>query len=54
MLASFYFFYCADMMAEMAQATGKTADQERFAKMAVKIQQAIKGYYTDASGKFFL
>ncbi|CAG4995289.1 Alpha-L-rhamnosidase [Dyadobacter sp. CECT 9275] len=52
MLASFYFFYCADMMAEMAQATGKTADQERFSKMAVKIQEAIKNYYTDASGKF--
>jgi alpha-L-rhamnosidase len=52
LLASFYFVYCSDLMAEMAKATGNNSDANRFTTMSAKIRKAIAGHYADASGKF--
>ena len=52
MLATFYFAYCADLMAEMAKAIGNSADAARFANMGVKVREGIKKHYTNAQGEF--
>lgn len=52
MLASFYYAYCADMMAEMAAAIGKHSDQVRFQETGRKVRTAILAHYTDGSGRF--
>ncbi|TDE10502.1 alpha-L-rhamnosidase [Dyadobacter psychrotolerans] len=52
MLASFYYTYCADLMAEMAGAIGNVKDQEKFTSTAAKVRKAILEHYTDASGRF--
>jgi alpha-L-rhamnosidase len=52
LLASFYFVYCSDLMAEMAGATGNAADAKRFTEMSAKVRKALLAHYTDATGKF--
>ncbi|MPR33126.1 Bacterial alpha-L-rhamnosidase [Cytophagaceae bacterium SJW1-29] len=52
LLASFYFAYCADLMAEMAGALGKQDDQKRFGEMGQKIRKAVLDHYTDTKGRF--
>ncbi|WP_229253807.1 alpha-L-rhamnosidase [Dyadobacter sp. NIV53] len=51
MLASFYYTYCADLMAEMAGAIGNDADQKRFTEMAGKVRKAVLAHYSDKDGK---
>ncbi|MCE6992601.1 alpha-L-rhamnosidase [Dyadobacter sp. CY323] len=52
LLASFYYAYCADLMAEMAQAIGNKKDQQRFALTSAKARKAILEHYTDSQGRF--
>jgi len=52
LLASFYFAYCAELMSQMAKATGNAADEKRFAEIAAKVKKAVLDHYTDASGRF--
>ena len=52
MLASFYFAYCADMMADMAGAIGKSDDQKRFQSLGQKVRKALLGHYQAANGRF--
>lgn len=52
MLASFYYAYCADLMAEMAGAIGNAKDQQRFADTGKKVREAIQGHYVDQEGRF--
>jgi alpha-L-rhamnosidase len=52
MLASFYYSYCSDMMAEMAAATGNTADEKRYKEVGAKVRKAIVAHYGDKDGRF--
>jgi alpha-L-rhamnosidase len=52
LLASFYYAYCADLMSEMAAATGNQKDQARFTQTGAAIRKAVLDHYTDADGKF--
>lgn len=52
MLASFYYAYCADLMAEMAEATGNAKDQQRFSDTGRKVREAIRAHYVDQQGRF--
>ncbi|GHB65847.1 alpha-L-rhamnosidase [Persicitalea jodogahamensis] len=52
MLASFYFAYCADMMAEMAGAIGESDDQKRFQEMGQKVRKALLDHYQASNGRF--
>jgi alpha-L-rhamnosidase len=52
MLASFYFAYCSDLMAEMAQATGNNQDATRFTEMSQKIRKAVLAHYGTTDGRF--
>ncbi len=52
MLASFYFAYCADMMADMAGAIKRTDDQKRFKDMGQKVRKALLDHYQAANGRF--
>ncbi|MCF0075144.1 hypothetical protein LZD49_31960 [Dyadobacter sp. CY261] len=52
MLASFYYAYCADLMAEMAGAIGNTKEQERFIQTGKKVREAIRKHYVDPQGRF--
>lgn len=52
MLASFYYSYCSDMMAEMAAATSNTADEKRYKEVGAKVRKAIVAHYGDKDGRF--
>ncbi|WP_353720826.1 family 78 glycoside hydrolase catalytic domain [Dyadobacter sp. 676] len=52
MLASFYYAYCADLMAEMAAAIGNMRDQQRFAEVGRKVRAAIRNHYVGQDGRF--
>lgn len=52
MLASFYYAYCADLMAEMAGAIGNAKDQQRFTDTGKKVREAIRAHYVDQDGRF--
>lgn len=52
MLATFYFAYCSDLMAEMATAIGNSKDHSRFTNMAQMIRDGIKKHYTNQKGAF--
>jgi alpha-L-rhamnosidase len=52
MLASFYYAYCADMMAEMAEAIGNQKDYAHFTKTAAAVRKAVLAHYTDSEGRF--
>ncbi|MGG7663483.1 family 78 glycoside hydrolase catalytic domain [Dyadobacter sp. BHUBP1] len=52
MLASFYYAYCADLMAEMAAAIGNAKDQQRFSETGRKVREAIREHYVDQQGRF--
>lgn len=52
MLATFYYGYCASLMAEMAKATGKTADAAHYSREFENIKKAFQSYYVDPSGIF--
>ncbi len=52
MLASFYFAYCADLMAEMAIAISKPDDQKRFQEMGQNVRKALLDHYQASSGRF--
>jgi alpha-L-rhamnosidase len=53
MLATFYFGYVADLMAEMAEAIGKTDRASHYAQIAQRIKQAFASHYMDqSSGRF--
>lgn len=52
MLASFYYAYCADLMADMARAIGNEKDEKRFTTTAEKVRKAVLAHYSDASGRF--
>jgi len=52
LLASFYYAYCADLMAEMAAATGNAKDQQRFSETGSKVREAIRAHYVDQQGRF--
>jgi alpha-L-rhamnosidase len=52
LLASFYYAYCADLMAEMAGAIGNEKDKKRFSEIAAAVRKAVDEHYTDAEGKF--
>jgi len=52
LLASFYFVYCSDLMAEMAKATANIPDEKRFTQMSQKIRKALLAHYSDAKGRF--
>lgn len=52
MLASFYYAYCADLMAEMAAAIGNAKDQQRFSETGNKVREAIRAHYVDQQGRF--
>ncbi|MCE7059695.1 alpha-L-rhamnosidase [Dyadobacter sp. CY343] len=52
MLASFYYAYCADLMAEMAGAVNNQKDFQKYAQIGAKVRKAVLAHYSDASGKF--
>lgn len=52
MLASFYYGYCADLMAEMAKATGNARDDKRYTETADKVRKAVLDHYSTADGRF--
>jgi len=52
MLASFYFAYCADLMAEIAGAIGQLDDQKRFQEMGQKVRKALLDHYQTTNGRF--
>lgn len=52
MLASFYYAYCADLMAEMADAIGNAKDKQRFTDTGNKVREAIRKHYVDREGRF--
>ena len=52
MLASFYYSYCADMMAEMATAIGNKADEKRYKETGDRVRKAILDHYGAMDGRF--
>ncbi|QRQ99442.1 alpha-L-rhamnosidase [Dyadobacter sandarakinus] len=52
MLASFYYYYCADLMKEMAAAIGQESDLKKFEKTAGEIRRAVLAHYSDGQGRF--
>ena len=49
-LSSVYFFRCADLLAELAEAVGERADAEYFSALAQRIRAAINKRYLAVSG----
>ena len=54
LLASLYFAYCADLMAEMALAIDKKSDAVYFKNLSVKSKKAYSAHYTNGSGRFII
>ncbi|WP_439558482.1 family 78 glycoside hydrolase catalytic domain, partial [Dyadobacter sp.] len=52
LLASFYYAYCADLMSEMAEATGNMKDKQHFTETGAKVRKAVLAHYTDSEGRF--
>ncbi|KAA0988882.1 alpha-L-rhamnosidase [Dyadobacter aurulentus] len=52
MLASFYYAYCADLMAEMAGAIKNQKDQQEYTALAAKVRKAVLEHYSDENGHF--
>jgi len=49
-VATAYWAYDVDMMRQMAHATGRTAEEEHYAKLEVKIREAFEKKFVDAGG----
>jgi len=52
MIATFYFGLCAQMMAEMAEASGKTDRADYYKDMFAKIKEGVFAHYGDEDGMF--
>lgn len=52
MLATIYYFYCADMMREMAIGLGDTAAERKYRRVAEKVKAAFAAHYIGENGQF--
>lgn len=51
MLATMYYNYCAELMAEMANATGDKIEADHYAAVSEKIKTGFAKHYIDSDGK---
>lgn len=51
MLATMYFGYCANLMAEMAEAIGEKAEAAKYQAVFEKVKSGFLKHYTDGKGK---
>lgn len=52
LLASMYYGYCAMLMAEMAEVTGKKDQALQYTRVLEKVKEGFLKHYTDKDGKF--
>lgn len=53
LLASFYYAHCADLMATMAKALGKPAEETKYRSVGQKVREAILVHYYDPANNRF-